>query len=202
MGLQQFERRLERVIEGTFTRAFRSGIQPVELGVRGTVAPNEISVTLAEEDLEHFADYSQRLAAELADLARDHARAEGYHFLGPVRVELTSDPRAKRGSCRIDARIVAGEGSWASLARSDGTRIPLGEQVSVIGRLPDCEVTISDPQASRQHAEIRPVGSGHVLVDLGSTNGTLLNGTLVHEQQLRDGDQITIGSTTLRFEEG
>jgi hypothetical protein len=215
MGLQQFERRLERLVEGAFTKAFRSGIQPVEIarrlareldagrehGVHGMVAPNEFQVFLSPEDHEHFAEYSDRLAGELADAAREHAAAEGYHFIGPVTVSLAADPRRKRGDCVIESRIAEGEGSWACLALPDGSRVPLDEKPAIIGRLPDCNVTLSDPQASRHHAEIRPSRDGYVLVDLGSTNGTLLNGTMVREHRLNHGDEIRIGSTSLRFEE-
>jgi pSer/pThr/pTyr-binding forkhead associated (FHA) protein len=62
-------------------------------------------------------------------------------------------------------------------------------------------VHLSDAQASRYHAEIRPVPEGHVLVDLGSTNGTLLNGLAIREHVLTPGDVITIGTTDLRYEE-
>ncbi len=71
MGLQRFERRLERLVEGAFGKAFRSGLQPVEigrrviremdagrtLGVRGTMVPNQITVSLSHEDLERFAGF-------------------------------------------------------------------------------------------------------------------------------------------------
>lgn len=215
MGLQQFERRLERLVEGAFTRAFRSGLQPVEIarrvvreldagreiGVRGTVAPNDLTVRVAPDDYEHFSAYAETLEGELADAAREHARDEGYLFVGPVHVTLVPEPKLRRGECRVDARIAEGEGAWACLALPDGRRVPLGEQVAVIGRLPECAVTLSDPQVSRHHAEIRPARDGYVLVDLGSTNGTLLNGTLIREQRLVHGDEIVVGSTRLRFEE-
>ena len=53
---------------------------------------------------------------------------------------------------------------------------------------------------SRKHAEIRPSGDGYVVVDLGSTNGTRVNGATVGERQLGDGDVIAVGTTRLRFE--
>jgi pSer/pThr/pTyr-binding forkhead associated (FHA) protein len=70
----------------------------------------------------------------------------------------------------------------------------------VIGRLPECAVTLNDARISRHHAEVRPYGDGFVIVDLGSMNGTTLNGTAIREQELVDGDVIGVGSTTLRFE--
>src|SRR6478672_5502725 len=115
MGLQRFERRLERLVEGAFGKAFRSGLQPVEigrrlaremdagrqLGVRGTVVPNEFTVRLSNEDLERFAGFHDALQVELADAAREHARTEGYRFEGPVEVTILGDDSAKRGDLRI-----------------------------------------------------------------------------------------------------
>ena len=61
-------------------------------------------------------------------------------------------------------------------------------------------MSLTDPQASRRHAEVRPSGDGFVVVDLGSMNGTTVNGVAVREQRLDDGDEIGVGSTTIRFE--
>jgi pSer/pThr/pTyr-binding forkhead associated (FHA) protein len=71
----------------------------------------------------------------------------------------------------------------------------------VIGRMSECDVTLSDSNVSRRHAEIRAAGTGYVLADLGSTNGTLVNGErLSAERRLADGDIISVGGTHLRFE--
>ena len=81
MGLQAFERRLERLVEGVFTKAFRSGLQPLEIGrrlvkeldagrtvgVHGVVAPNHFTVVLSPADYERFATFRDALASELAD---------------------------------------------------------------------------------------------------------------------------------------
>ena len=73
-----------------------------------------------------------------------------------------------------------------------GEPIVLGSERTVIGRLQSCDVCLGDANASRQHAAIEREGSGWVLVDLGSTNGTLLNGEQVDRVRLRDGDVITV----------
>ena len=82
-----------------------------------------------------------------------------------------------------------------------GDRIELTDARNLIGRLSDCRIMISDGNTSRHHAEIRRSGSGFVINDLGSTNGTYLNGErLATERRINDGDIITVGSVNLRFE--
>jgi pSer/pThr/pTyr-binding forkhead associated (FHA) protein len=61
-------------------------------------------------------------------------------------------------------------------------------------------VQVADSKASRRHAEIRPQGTGFLLVDLQSTNGTRVNGAKVAEHLLADGDVVEIGATVFRFE--
>jgi pSer/pThr/pTyr-binding forkhead associated (FHA) protein len=78
-----------------------------------------------------------------------------------------------------------------------------GSNKIVVGRLAECEIVLSDPNVSRRHAEIRPAGGPgeYEVVDLGSTNGTKVNGIpLVAPRPLKDGDQITFGATTIGFE--
>jgi hypothetical protein len=216
MGLQGFERRLERLVEGTFAKVSRTGLEPVEIGRKiartldtarvigvkgGWVVPNDVVVYLSPADLERFSSYTDMLARELADAAREHARDEGYQFLGPVTVAILEDDELRTGSLEVVAEIV--EGQWTrlgALVMPDGRRIALGDEPATIGRLPECAVPIADPQSSRRHAEIRPHGDGFVVVDLGSMNGTTVNRRAITEYRLEDGDEIGIGSTVIRFE--
>jgi hypothetical protein len=212
--MQGFEKRLEKLVEGSFGKAFRSGLEPVEVGRKVTraldadraigvdgvpIAPNNIGVYLAHDDFERFSDFADALARELAEVAREHARAEGYHFVGPVTVTLVADDELRAGECDIAAEVHEGT-RVGSLVLPDGRRYALGESPVTVGRMSDCEIVISDPRASRRHAEIQPVGHGFVVSDLGSMNGTVVNGTPIREHPLSDGDEIRIGSTVLHFE--
>lgn len=216
MGLQQFERRLERLVEGVFAKAFRSGLQPVELGrrltremdakrtvgVRGVIAPNAFTFALAPADLERFQSFSEAMVRELADAAREHARSEGYVFVGPVDVALEEDGSVTVGTFLVasEVREAPGGAVVGSLVLPDGSRVAISDEPVTIGRLSDCDVPVTDESVSRRHAEVRRRGSDIVVVDLGSTNGTKVNGAGVRERQLADGDEITVGSTRLRFE--
>lgn len=218
MGLQQFERRLEQLVEGAFAMAYRKGLQPVEVGrrltremdlhrtvgVRGMIAPNVFYVALAPADLERFESFLDALARELGDAARDHARQEGYGFLGPVEVILEEDPDLRPGVFQVAGEVRGGPGGGldATLVLPDGQRLAIGEEPVVLGRLPSCTLVIDDPNVSRRHAEVTRQDGAVVVVDLGSTNGTRVNGASVARQELVDGDKITVGTTTFTFETG
>ena len=80
--------------------------------------------------------------------------------------------------------------------------LALRGEIATIGRLPQCEVALSDKGASRRHAQIRLQNGVATITDLGSTNGTEVNGHTVQTATLDDGDRITIGATVLVFRSG
>jgi hypothetical protein len=233
--LRDFERRLEGMVEGLFTKAFRSGVQPVELakrvlremesnqtvGVRGVWVPNRYVFTLSSEDREQFARIERSLASELEQVVVDGARERGWGLLARPEVVFETDEGIKRGEFRVVSELTeetggpptgpqpkpeaggGAKGAGGILALvEDGSVVkefPLAQDKVVIGRLEDSDVQISDPGASRRHAEVRRDGDDYVVVDLGSTNGTLVNESPVTERTLEEGDRITIGRTVLEF---
>lgn len=217
MGTQGFEGRLERMVEGTFSRLFRSSVKPVEfgrklsremdanrtVGVDGrTLVPNRFVFTVAPSDLDELADALGALRRELADAARDHARDEGYSVLGPVEIVIEADESLRPGLLEVEGRLVEGEGALppGSLLLPTGDRVPLGDYVVSIGRSNECTIVLADPNVSRHHAEVRPAVDGYVIADLGSTNGTKVNGARVSEHLLSDGDELRFGNTVISFE--
>lgn len=269
MGLASFERRLERLVEGVFAKAFRSGLQPVEVGRRltremdlrrtmapkGTLAPNHFDVFLSDSDRERFLPIEDELIAELISVARDHARSEGYVFVGPVSITLDADDHLSTGTMEVRGTMERAQGSRREPSGSaapadpapsrsapaprtstppprssspptrssspappprpepasaggqgvlilpDGREVPIDHRPVVIGRMPGCEIVLADPNVSRRHAEVRDEGGRWVVSDLGSTNGTKVNGVrLAAPQELAPGDEIRVGATSIRFE--
>jgi hypothetical protein len=216
MGLQKFEGRLERMVDGTISKAFRGELHPVEIGrrltremdlqrrvgIHGLIAPNAFTVHLSTTDFDRFESFLDALVRELEEAAREHARTEQYVFVGPVVVTVMEDTRLRRGRFDIVSDVEEGPAGLptASIVLADGERVVLGPEPITIGRLPESGVMVTDANASRRHAEVRRVGNDVVLVDLNSTNGTRVNGAAVRERKLADGDQIVIGTTVLRFE--
>jgi hypothetical protein len=213
----RFEARLERLVEGTFSRLSRSTPSPVEfgrkvtremdahrtVGVDGrTLVPNRFVCTISQHDHEQLADVLGTLTRELTDAAREHAREERYAFAGPVEVLIVADERVRSGVIDVEGRMVEGEGGLppGALLLPTGDRVPLGEYVVTIGRADDATIVLADPNASRRHAEVRPAGTGFVVVDQGSTNGTKVNGVRIAEHVLADGDELRFGNTVILFE--
>lgn len=212
------EHRLERMVDGVFFRRSKGSIRPIELGrrlvremddqrsvdVKGRrIVPNDFTVVLSAIDHAGFNDIEDALVAELTEAAREYAREEGYHFIGPVAVQLHVDNDLRGGRFQVLSRLkpaTSGPG-MASLVLPSGNRVDLGTAKVTIGRLPECTISINDSNISRNHAEVTAGPTAFVVTDLGSTNGTMVNGVRINGQQaLRDGDIISFGSTHVRFE--
>jgi hypothetical protein len=86
-----------------------------------------------------------------------------------------------------------------AVLRWNGERRVLDQRRAVLGRSRDADVQIEDPNISRRHAEIVQEGSAYWLVDLGSTNGTEVDGRRVQRARLEDGSRFTLGETTVTF---
>ena len=217
MALQEFERRLERLVEGVFAKAFRRGLTPIEVGrrltremdvrrtvgVRGLIAPNEFRVAVSPGDHENvIAKMEQAVTRDLAGYVREHAREEGYVLVGPVKVIFEIDATMGAGEFLVTSDMAESAGGpVAALVAADGKRVDIAQDPVTIGRHPECEIVLNDQEVSRQHAEVRREDGQFVVVDLGSLNGTKVNGAGVKAPRpLEDGDTISIGAHTIRFE--
>ena len=98
-------------------------------------------------------------------------------------------------------RVLAAPSSVAACLRfADGSVVELDARPCVIGRSEECQVHLDDPNVSRRHARIRLVEGSFVLSDLGSTNGTIVNGRTADDHVLESGDELTFGGITAVFE--
>lgn len=122
--LRDFENRLEGAVEGFFARAFRSGLQPVELakavqryagnyqqvGVSGVIVPNVYRFVLSTNDLERFEGFSESLEQELADVVRRTASERGWRLEGPPQIELVAGDSVRVGTYELRGKVEAGAG--------------------------------------------------------------------------------------------
>jgi len=220
-ALQRFEHRLEELISGVFARAFRSAVQPVEISAalqrecdnnaqvlsrQRRLVPNDFHVELSATDLDRIAGLGPALEQDLIDQLQDHADAQGYVFTGPVTVAFESADDLTTGRFRIRSKAQASvtDNDQRTRTRSshatlevNGTRHPLRPPGLVIGRGTEADLRINDPGVSRRHIEFMVNGDDLEVVDLGSTNGMLVNGAKVGRAGLRDGTEVKIGHTTM-----
>lgn len=229
--LQRFERRIEEMVNRPFARAFKAEVQPVEIAsalqrecddraaivARGrTMVPNAFTVELGPHDHERLSVYAEALGQELAAMVREHAEEQRYAFIGPVTVDFERDDDLPTGRFQVRSAAVAGataagtsttvpatgSGSAVPWVEVGATTYALVHPVTRIGRGTDADLRIDDPGISRNHAELRRSGGDVTIVDLGSTNGVVVDGRRVDELRLRDGSEVRLGSTTLTFHEG
>jgi hypothetical protein len=218
VGLQSFEDGLGRMVEGVFSRAFKSNVRPIEIGRRlikeidsnrtvdmkgRRVVPNQFVVRLAADDQAALADIESALITELAEAVKEYCADENYHLRGPVVVTIEIDQSVNTGRIEVDSSVrkVGASEIVAKVTLPDDRKITLGKDTLIIGRLAECDIAFDDSNVSRRHAEIKAVADGFAVNDLGSTNGTKVNGvTITFERALRDGDIISVGSHSIRYE--
>lgn len=212
--LDSVERGLERAVNGAFARTFRSGVQPVEIAAAlkreleiGSVivdrdrvlAPNRFLVRLSPDDEARLSGMGTPLEEELIAVVRKHAARQGYQLIGDADVELRPDPALAKGVLEIDATSVEGAVAWTAVLDVDGKRHELRRGTTTIGRGSDADIRIGDTGASRKHLEIIWDGAKGIARDLGSTNGSKINGQRFREAALTPDIVITIGQSSLRF---
>ena len=217
MVLKRIEQKLEKLVEGTFTRVFPSSVKPIELGKRvrrvledkktigvqgQIIIPNRYVISLSPKDLENIESIQESIQREISSSIRDHANDENYHFQGTLTVEIFSNSSLKTGSIEVDGLFEENKGGFppGSLIDENGKRLIITEQKLSIGRDTKSTMQVVDVEVSRNHAEIRLLNTSFVLIDLQSTNGTYVNGQRVQEHTLQNFDQIKIGSTILLFQ--
>lgn len=210
----QVLRRIERAMESERGAEGRPGL-----------VPDQFSVHIHPDDLAGIGDASE-LAGALASGALTFARSHGYALRERPRVTLQPDPRLRPGEVEVTASLTpsrdepdhsqavdAGTRVFeVPVVRSPGVtiavkepnqpsrRVPAEGASISIGRAADCGLVLKDSRVSRRHARLTARDGVLVLTDLGSTNGTRVNGHRVSEVVLGAGDRITIGESVLTIE--
>ena len=180
-------------------------------------------VNLNATDYEAFADIEKYLLRELAEAATQFAERNDLRHQAPISVILRVDDAIKVGSFSItneieretmtDAGAVAKVSEIAqpmnssprlveaALVLQNGERIALDTDSLKIGRQASCRIVFNDSNVSREHAQLRRSADGWKLLDLGSTNGTKINGVKITEEQLLvNGDELGFGTSSAKFE--
>lgn len=178
--LRTLEAKIAGLVEGTFARAFKSEVRPVEIArklikemndnkvvsLSRTYAPNEYAIWLSPRDREHFADYERDLRDELAGYLLEHARSENLSLLTRPTIEFRTDDRLRLGEFGIQARMVR----TAPEADREPVQGPHGHTMvySVSERLSD---PLQAPNPQRGTARLRLSGRTVIIGSAGAVIG-------------------------------
>ncbi|HVA28577.1 MAG TPA: FhaA domain-containing protein, partial [Candidatus Baltobacteraceae bacterium] len=225
--LERMEQACAAFIERTFAKTFPSDLEPAQIarkvvatmeartrGEEGQLfAPGSYIVYVNPEDFERLAEYQAYLEREWVELLRDLAGRVGIRFSeGDPSVEMT--PRESVPAGAVDVAVV--DEATVTIDAAVARRLPRRYHLRMIkgvpaygvyyvegrariGRSEESEIFLVDPSVSRTHAVVEVDGTEPIVRDLGSTNGTFVNGERIEARPLRDGDELMFGNTRMRF---
>jgi hypothetical protein len=211
----QLQRRLERALE----------VERLE-GASRVYAPDEYSVHVNPADLAALRRDVPDLEQDLADALVARTRQRGYYLHRAPMVRIVGDDETPRGEVHVGASVSGGDEALGEDARPpdatavyrappvaralaqlavsepafDDRRVSIEGSLVRIGRGSDNQVVVRDPKVSRHHGELRVRRGTLVYRDLGSTNGSFVNGTKVGEIAVGMGDRIEVGDTAITVE--
>ena len=212
--LDNFERKLERAVNGAFAKTFRSGLQPLELtsALRKeldtkaaivsrdrVLAPNRFAISMSSADYKKMQSMGAVLTDELVAFVQKYGAQQRYAFAGGISIELHEDSDLSLGMLRIESENIKGDVTWTPVLDVNGTHYSLTKPKTVVGRGSEADITVEDTGISRRHIMITWDGRKAHVEDLGSTNGSKLNGETLRKAVLDPDSVITIGRTRIVF---
>jgi hypothetical protein len=212
---RSLERRLERLIEGFASKLFPGAVSAPELAQRlireadlsvvegpaGPVVPNIYGVRIHPDDL-GSPQAPADLTGELASILNEHALQNGWRIEGDVHVQVVTDPKMSPGTTHIAATVVKGAlPRWAYLVlKTTSDEVSLSANRILVGRDVGSDARLDAEEVSRSHAIIWREDADIWIADIGSSNGTTLNGNSVSGPRLiANGDSVVFGSVECTF---
>ncbi len=213
--IERLEAVLRRALEEPFARLFPGKLHPLELAAslratalasrlhaaEGTFVANSYIVFLSPQDHEQMETIGEAVTNELNQHLIGYAETEGWHIGPYVSVKLARDEELRLGQTRTQADFAACPKTafvQIEAGQSQHDRHSIGAE-AVLGRSIDCEIVLQAPEISRRHCRIAYTYVEYEIEDLGSANGTYVNGEPVDRVTLFHGDLIEVGLIQLRF---
>jgi hypothetical protein len=216
--IENFERRLENFVNGSFSKAFKSQLQPVEIssaikakmdasaavmGKDRILAPNEFQVSLSQVDFLRLQSHGESLVEELTKLVSAHVKKQRYQLPSPLNISLTQSSALALGQIQVIASGSKAEQvanlSWLPALDFGGKRFLLAKAKTTVGRDSSADIQVDDTGLSRTHFAINWNGSSAIVEDLGSTNGTNVAGREIKSEPIVADTVIKAGRTEFVF---
>lgn len=216
--IENFERRLETFVNGAFSKAFKSQLQPVEIsaaikakmdvsaaviGKDRILAPNEFRVSLSQTDLLRLNSLGDNLVSEISKQVSAHVKKQRYQLTDELAISLSASSTLAIGQLSVAASGSKAEQvanvSWVPAIDIAGKRYLLAKAKTTIGRDATADIQVNDSGLSRTHFAINWDGSSASVEDFGSTNGTTIAGVNVKLQNISADTVIRAGRTEFVF---
>lgn len=212
--LENFEKGLERIVTGAFSKTFKSELQPIEIAAAiksemdskasivsrdRIIAPNTYSVRLSAADFQRMRALGANLITELTNLTQTHAIKQGFQFGAALDIKLVEDGSLNLGQIVVASATEEIAVTWSPALDLAGKRYLLTGSRTSVGRDASADIQIDDSGLSRKHFEILWDGSKAGIRDLGSTNGTKVDGRAMSESPLQNESRISAGRSEFVF---
>ena len=212
--LENFEKGLERIVTGAFSKTFKSELQPIEIAAAiksemdskasivsrdRIIAPNTYSVRLSAADFQRMRALGANLITELTNLTQTHAIKQGFQFGAALDIKLVEDGSLNLGQIVVSSATEEIAVTWSPALDLAGKRYLLTASRTSVGRDASADIQIDDSGLSRKHFEILWDGSKAGIRDLGSTNGTKVDGRAMSESPLQNESRISAGRSEFIF---
>lgn len=212
--LENFEKGLERIVTGAFSKTFKSELQPIEIAAAiksemdskasivtrdRILAPNTFNVRLSAADFQRMRALGANLITELTNLTQAHAVNQGFQFGAALDIKLIEDGSLNLGQIAVSSATEEIEVNWSPALDLNGKRYLLTASRTSVGRDASADIQIDDSGLSRKHFEILWDGAKAGIRDLGSTNGTKVDGRAMNESPLQNESRISAGRSEFIF---
>jgi len=216
--IDTFEKRLERFVNGAFSKAFKSQIQPVEISSAikakmdkaaavvakdRILAPNSFTVRLSPNDFSRLSQLGSSLQSEIKRQVTSHAKKQRYQFTGELSIAIEPSQTLSLGQIQVSAQGSKApdlaQVSWTPALEINGEAHVLDKPRTTVGRDSSADIQVNDSGLSRTHFAINWDGSKATIEDLGSTNGTKIASVRIKSQPLPSDTVIQAGRTEFVF---
>jgi len=211
--LHRLEAALERIAEGGAERVFGGRLDLVAVGQElynaavenprhtadGPLVPNAYDVHLALDDYGHFSHEVEALQAKYAVALWSRLREGDYGLTAPPGVLITPQEGLAAGAFRIEPAFTAVAPAFTLSNSSARGAVYRLRAPATIGRSTECDLHLDSASISRHHARVEWDWNCFVVADLGSRNGTRVNGAAISRAPLESGDVVAFGDVPLRF---
>ena len=214
MGLlDKLEKSIEKVVRKPFNATFKSLLDPIEIASQiksnmdsqvsleqeQKLVAHRYQLLVSEQDFESLSSEQLDLDRKLTQMVGDHIQQKNYATIDDLRFILGKSAELSVGELDIEVLDSETDVYWQPFIEFGDEKLPLPKGRTRVGRGNEADVKINDRTLSRIHLELLFNGEKAGVRDLGSTNGSFLNGQKFQEGPLVNGDTVSCGNTEIKF---